>query len=49
MKIARLGAEAMRRPRSNHTAALKAKVAIAALKCDETLAEVAHFRFVVAV
>ena len=28
----------MRRPRRNHTAAFKAKVAIAALKGDETLA-----------
>ena len=27
----------MRRPRRNHTAAFKAKVAIAALKGDETL------------
>ena len=28
----------MRRPRCNHTAAFKAKVAIAALKGDQTLA-----------
>ena len=31
----------MRRPRRNHTAAFKAKVAIAALKVDETLAALA--------
>jgi transposase-like protein len=31
----------MRRPRCNHTAAFKAKVAIAALKGDETLAALA--------
>ncbi len=31
----------MRRPRRNHTAAFKAKVAIAALKGDETLATLA--------
>ena len=31
----------MRRPRRNHTAASKAKVAIAALKGDETLAVLA--------
>src|SRR5437870_354941 len=29
----------MRRPRSNHTAAFKAKVAVAALQGDKTLAE----------
>lgn len=29
----------MRRPRRNHTAAFKAKVAVAALKDDKTLAE----------
>ena len=29
----------MRRPRRNHTAAYKAKVALAALKGDKTLAE----------
>ena len=29
----------MRRPRRNHTAAFKAKVALAALKGDRTLAE----------
>lgn len=34
----------MRRPRRNHTAAFKAKVALAALKSDKTLAELAsHF------
>ena len=32
----------MRRPRRNHTAAFKAKVAIAALKGDETLAALAE-------
>ena len=32
----------MRRPRRNHTAAFKAKVAIAALKGDETLAVLAE-------
>ena len=32
----------MRRPRSNHTAAFKSKVAIAALKGDETLAALAE-------
>ena len=42
MEIASLGAEAMRRPRRNHTAAFKAKVAIAALKGDETLAALAE-------
>mgnify|MGYP003438003072 CR=1 FL=1 len=42
MEIACLGAEAMRRPRRNHTAAFKAKVAIAALKGDETLAALAE-------
>jgi transposase len=31
----------MRRPRRNHTAAFKAKVALAALKGDKTLAELA--------
>ena len=34
--------KAMRRPRRNHTAAFKAKVAIAALKGDETLATLAE-------
>jgi transposase len=29
----------MRRPRRNHTAAFKAKIALAALKGDKTLAE----------
>jgi transposase-like protein len=42
MQIARSGAEAMRRPRRNHTAAFKAKVAIAALKGDETLVALAE-------
>ena len=32
----------MRRPRRNHTAAFKAKVALAALKGDKTLAELAE-------
>ena len=32
----------MRRPRRNHTAAFKAKVALAALKGDRTLAELAE-------
>lgn len=32
----------MRRPRRNHTAAFKAKVAIAALKSQETLAQLAE-------
>ncbi len=32
----------MRRPRRNHTAAFKAKVAIAALKGDETLSALAE-------
>ena len=32
----------MRRPRRNHTAAFKAKVAVAALKGDKTLAELAQ-------
>src|SRR6476661_5108213 len=39
--IARQGAM-MRRPRRNHTAAYKAKVALAALKGDKTLAELAE-------
>jgi transposase-like protein len=42
MEIACQGAEAMRRARRNHTAAFKAKVAIAALKGDETLATLAE-------
>lgn len=42
MEIACQGAEATRRPRRNHTAAFKAKVAIAALKGDETLAALAE-------
>ena len=32
----------MRRPRRNHTAAYKAKVALAALKGDKTLAELSE-------
>jgi len=32
----------MRRPRRNHTAAFKAKVAVAALKGDKTMAELAE-------
>jgi transposase len=32
----------MRRPRRNHTASFKAKVAVAALKDDKTLAELAE-------
>src|SRR6266516_6842063 len=39
--IARRGAM-MRRPRRNHTAAYKAKVALAALKGDKTLAELSE-------
>jgi transposase-like protein len=42
MRIAGSGAEATRRPRRNHTAGFKAKVAIAALKGDETLAALAE-------
>ena len=33
---------AMKRPRRNHTAAYKAKVALAALKGDKTLAELSE-------
>ena len=34
----------MRRPRRNHSAAFKAKVALAAVKCDRTVAQLAeHF------
>jgi transposase len=36
------GATMTRRPRRNHTAAFKAKVALAALKGDKTLAELAQ-------
>ena len=32
----------MKRPRQNHTAAYKAKVALAALKGDQTLAELSE-------
>jgi len=39
--IARQGAM-MRRPRRNHAAAYKAKVALAALKGDKTLAELSE-------
>jgi len=42
MEIASQGSAAMRRPRRNHTAGFKAKVAIAALKGDETLATLAE-------
>jgi len=42
MQIARQGAVAMKRPRRNHTAVFKAKVAIAALKVDETLVALAE-------
>jgi transposase-like protein len=31
-----------RRPRRNHTPAFKAKVALAAIKCDRTLAQLAE-------
>jgi transposase len=41
-EIARKRSRAMRRPRRNHTAAFKAKVALAALKGDKTLAELAE-------
>ena len=34
----------MKRPRRNHTAAYKAKVALAALKGDKTLAELSEKR-----
>jgi transposase len=37
------GATMMRRPRRNHTPAFKAKVALAAIKGDKTLAELAQF------
>ena len=32
----------MKRPRRNHSAAFKAKVALAAIKCDQTLAALAE-------
>jgi transposase len=41
-EVADKGAEEMKRPRRNHTAAFKAKVAIAALKGDQTLAALAE-------
>ena len=41
-EIARRRSSVMRRPRRNHTAAFKAKVALAALKGDKTLAELAE-------
>ena len=41
--VARKSAETMsRRPRRNHTAAFKAKVALAAIKGDRTLAQLAE-------
>src|SRR6188472_1621230 len=40
--IAPQRSSAMRRPRRNHSAAFKAKVALAALKGDKTLAELAE-------
>jgi transposase-like protein len=36
------GAESMRRPRRNHSAAFKAKVALAAVKGDHTLVQLAE-------
>jgi transposase len=36
------GAKRMRRPRRNHSAAFKAKVAVAAVKGDQTLAQLAQ-------
>jgi transposase-like protein len=42
--MAKRGEQMSRRPRRNHTAAFKSKVALAALKGDKTLAELAqHF------
>jgi transposase-like protein len=41
MQVAKPGAAAMKRARRNHLPAFKAKVAIAALKGDETLAALA--------
>jgi transposase-like protein len=41
-EIARKEQDSMRRPRRNHSAAFKAKVALAALKGDKTLAELAQ-------
>ena len=40
--IAPQRSSAMKRPRRNHSAAFKAKVALAALKGDKTLAELAE-------
>jgi transposase len=36
------GAESMKRPRRNHSAAFKAKVALAAIKGDQTLVQLAE-------
>jgi len=36
------GAESMRRPRRNHSAVFKAKVAVAAVRGDQTLAQMAQ-------
>jgi transposase-like protein len=42
--MAKRGEQMSRRPRRNHTAAFKSKVALAALKGDKTLSELAqHF------
>jgi transposase len=40
--MAKIGEQMSRRPRRNHTAAFKSKVALAALKGDKTLAELAQ-------
>src|ERR1700738_22641 len=42
LRCQKRGATMTRRPRRNHTAAFKAKVALAALKGDKTLAELAQ-------
>jgi transposase-like protein len=42
LKWQKQGAEMTRRPRRSHTAAFKAKVALAALKGDKTLAELSQ-------
>lgn len=41
-QISRKNGQQIRRPGRNHTAAFKAKVAVAALKGDKTLAELAE-------